>query len=388
MTGKKRRAKGEGGIYQRADGQWVGRVELPRGPDGQRRRVTRYAPTKKGVVVKLQQLRKEIDAGTYSGAPSPTVEQWMSYWLEHIAHPRLRPRTYATYAAAIRNQIVPHIGARKLEALSTEDVRYMHDKILETRSTRTCEVAHNILRRALADAMLEHPPKVARNVAAMVSKPRVVGATRPALTAAQARTLLQSSYATRDPMFSRWVVALLTGMRQGEALGLTWDRVNFAQQTLDLSWQLQQVKRDIPAGPDLIRLTGRFALVPPKTVTSRRLIPMTRAVAEALTVHAETFAAPNPHNLVWITDAGHPIGSSQDTAAWYAALETAGLPRVPLHSARHTTATLLGDLGIEESVRMAVLGHSSVASSRLYTHVDLTAARAALGRLDEIAPGR
>lgn len=385
MPTRKRRAKGEGSIYQRGDGLWVGRVEFPKGPDGSRRRVTRYARTKKGVVVKLQQLRKALDEGTYSGAPSPTIDQWMTYWLDHIARARLRPRTYDSYASVIRQQIVPHIGARRLEHLSTEDVRWMHDHILATSSTRTCEIAHNLLSHALDDAMREHPPKVSRNVAAMVTKPRVTGATRPALTAAQARTLLQSSYAANDRMFSRWVVALLTGMRQGECLGLQWSRVHFDTGVIDLALQLQQVARDLPDSPDLIRLHGRFALVPPKTVTSRRLVPMTRAVAEALAEHHQ-HAASNPYDLVWATGAGLPIGSRQDTAAWYAALETAGLPRVPLHSARHTTASLLRDLGVEESVRMQVMGHSSTAAARIYTELNLTNARAALDKLDSIAP--
>lgn len=382
---RRRRAKGEGGIYRRADGQWVGAVELPKGPDGRRRRVFRYGPTKNTVVVKLQQLRREIDAGTYTGAPSPSVEQWLTYWLDNIARDRLRPRTYATYRAAVHRQIIPYIGARRLEDLTTEDVRTMHARILETRSSRTCEVAHNILSKALQDAMLEHPPKVGRNVAAMVHKPRVVGAQRPALTAPQARTLLQSSYAAGDPMFARWVMALLTGARQGECLGLQWSRVHFDSGVIDLSLQLQQVALDVPDSPDIVRLHSRFALVPPKTVTSRRLVPMTRAVAEALAAHRET-APFNPWGLVWTTPAGLPIGSGRDTAAWYAALERAGLPRVPLHSARHSTATLLRDLGVEESVRMQVMGHSTTAAARIYTEANLTSARAALEKLDGIAP--
>ncbi len=92
-------------------------------------------------------------------------------------------------------------------------------------------------------------------------------------------------------------------------------------------------------------------------------------------------APPNPHGLVWARPDGRPIDPKDDRAAWYAALEAAGLPKVTLHVARNTTATLLLEEGVDARVVQEILGHSDIAMSRAYQHVSTTLAGQALAGL-------
>src|SRR5690625_1863765 len=88
-----------------------------------------------------------------------------------------------------------------------------------------------------------------------------------------------------------------------------------------------------------------------------------------LTRYKKEFAREHPHDLVFLREDGHPTPPRQDLANWKATLKEAGMPDEPLHSARHTTATLLFELAIPEQVRMAILGPSYATVTQVYTHV-------------------
>jgi integrase len=93
--------------------------------------------------------------------------------------------------------------------------------------------------------------------------------------------------------------------------------------------------------------------------------------------------------LVWTREDGRPILDRSDTAAWRDTLVAAGIYAVneeapTLHVARHTLATVLQARNVPEPVRMAIMGHSSVAAHRGYAHVDQTLTRAALGELGKL----
>ncbi len=206
-------------------------------------------------------------------------------------------------------------------------------------------------------------------------------------------------------------MSLLTGARQSECLGLTWDRVDLKEGTLDIAWQLYQLPAAhgclsedgeptcgrvrvsycpkarllLPEGVfDVVMLEGVYALLSPKSIASTRMIPAPPPLVDALRVHRKaTLARPNPHGLVWTTPTGRPIARRLDSEAFDAMLRAAGVTDVPLHAARDTTATLLLELGVDAKVIQSVLGHASAATTRGYQHVRLDLARQALDGLGE-----
>lgn len=400
------RQKGTGSITQRqTDGMWVARVELP--SDGTaRRRKTLVRKKKADAVAALRQMLKDLEKSGDLITASPTVEQWMHQWLERIAKPRLRPNVYTGYAGQVERYIIPSIGKVRLDKLTPQHVRRMHEYVVDDgkRSTTTALQAHSVLRRALGDAVKEG--RVTRNVATLTDAPRKAVTTRDALDADQARTLLLS--VAGDPaMATHWSVALLAGLRQGERLGLTRGQIDLDAGIITVSWQLKRIrwehgckkpcgkKRgadcpdrriDIPAGQEARQIYGALWLMRPKTRAGWRQVPIAPPLHQVLTRYlvGKTLTA---DSLIFTND-GRPIDPSRDSAAWDAALKAAGLPDVVLHSARHTTATLLHALGADEQTRMQILGHSSATVTAGYTHLSNAITADAMGKLGALLDPR
>ncbi len=402
---KPRRTKGDGALYKRADGMWLGRVELPPGEGNKRRYKYVSSKDRNAAIRELKKLRAEVDAGRIPVTGSTTVQKWLDHWLQTIHGPKLRPGTRDDYARTIRLHINPHIGGRRLDKLTPAHVRQMHTAI---ESSRTAQLAHVILQRALKDAGREG--MLSRNVAEIADKPAHTVAQREPLTAEQAKQLLRSAIDTKDPMATRWAAAFLIGARLGELLGLQWSRTDLGAGIVDLAWQLQDLEQSHGCGPrhsdgswpcgrqrvgycparhwDLPRgfehqiLHRSLALTRPKTKAGTRIVPVPAPLWAMLQQHPH--GEVNPHDLVWHHADGRPIHPRDDYDNWQAALKTAGLPPAPRHVARHTTATLLLQAGVPEEIRMAILGHSSVTATRGYAHIDQALTRKAMTALDDL----
>ena len=395
------REKGTGSIFQREqDGMWVARLELP--SDGtKRRRKTIVRKNKADAIAALREAKKDLERAGDLATSSPTVEQWMNQWLDRIAAPRLKPNTLVAYRGSATRYIVPSIGNVRLDKLTPQHVRKMHDYARQGRSSTTALQAHRVLAKALTDA--EREGRVTRNVATLVDAPAKAHAVRDALDADQARTLLVST--AGDPLHAAmWSVALLAGLRQGERLGLTRDAVDLDTGMLTVSWQLQRLKWehgcdgtcgkkragscpqrkvDIPAGQEAHQIHGGLWHLRPKSRAGWRQVPVAPLLHEVLTRYLDDHQ-PGDRGLIFTRPDGHPIDPSDDTAAWDQSLRDAGLPDVVLHSARHTTATLLHALGADEQTRMQILGHSSATVTAGYTHIANSITADYMGRLGDL----
>lgn len=404
-----RRMRGEGGVYQRADGMWAGSVDLG-WVGGKRKRRVVYGKTQSEALKKLQQARREIEAGRIDTA-SLTVEKWLRYWLDEIAAKKVKPRTLNTYRSYVEQHLTPAVGKKRLDRLTPEHVREMHRQVLAGHSSTTALHAHRILHTALEAAVREGAGGAIRNVAHLVEAPRRRRETRGGLTVIEAKQVLTA--AGDGPLASRWWAALLTGARQGELLGLRWEYVDLDRGVIDLAWSLQRVpythgcattrpahgkpwpcghrfgadctdpKIVLPAGMENVPLDGNIYLLRPKTSGSRRVVPLLPAMVAALKLHRQTDTTPNPHDLVWHRTDGRPYNPKLDLDAWNALLETAGVAHVTLHEARNTTATLLLEANVDPHVIASILGHSDIVTTRGYQKVSLDLARVAVAGLGE-----
>lgn len=347
MTG--RGIKGEGSMYQRAsDGRWVGVVDLG-WVGGRRVRKTVSAPTLRELRPKFKALKRQTDQGVL--ADDMTVEQWLAYWVQDVAD--VRQRTRDGYRGYITTWLVPQLGKYRLDRLRPEHIRALHKAMeKEGKSDATRRQAHAILRSALAAALLER--KIEWNPA-QVTKPPPVGKThRKPLTLEQALQVIASLDAHRDPAAaSRWLCALLEGVRQGEALGLRWEDVDLDGHRLHIRQAIQRQK-------------GRgLVVVEPKSATSKRGIPMLDPVHYALTQHAQA----GTEGYVWGGPA--PLDPRRDWQAWRDMLDAAGVPGVALHAARNTTASLLDRAGVSMKVISEILGHAQISVTQsAYVHGD------------------
>lgn len=390
------RAKGEGAIFQRKDGMWVGSIETGYDAAGRRRQKRVYSKDYRTLVAKLDAAKADVAEG-YNLDRTMTVAKWLDYWLPHVHKERIRPGTYRDYGHTVNN-IATTIGQHRLVDLTPAHVRTMHTLI--GKGERRAQKAHVVLHKALKDAVAEGLIK--RNVADVVDAPEVVPNERAALSVEQVRKALAVAAEHRSIMEeTRWMFAFLTGTRQGETLGMTWDRVNLVDGAVDITWQLQQLRRahgcgeksgntwpcgrkngghctnpkwDTPVKFEYIPLHASLALTRPKSKAGKRWVPLIEPLRQALIDLKAADVGPNPHNLVFHRANGSPVIPTDDSKAWHALLRDAGIigenETMPLHTTRHTAATVLRAAGADEQTRMEILGHNSPEVTRVYAHAD------------------
>lgn len=386
MTPRKRRQYGSGSIYQRAsDGRWFGAYDVGFKKDGSRDRRTVSAKTEVEAKRKLEKKIRELGAGRATTSSNATVKTWAERWLEETAK-HVTPNAHGTDRAAV-GWITETIGHRRLDRLVPDDVRAVSDAVVAAgNSTSTAARYHGTLRRILTAAQVEGYD-VPSNVLLVKGRTPDVS-DRAAMSIDEALAAL--AVASTLPHGSRWLAAFLQGARQGECLGLTWPRID--EDSLTLDWQLQplpyKVKRDrtsgfrVPDGYEKRQLEGRLHLVRPKSKAGWRVAPLVPMMADALD-RWRLLAPESPHGLVWPASDGSPANENDDRDEWWAIQEAAGIGHPEgrwyhVHEIRHAAATMLASLGVDEATRIAIMGHSSIASTRGYEHRDLTLIRSAL----------
>ncbi|WP_346533794.1 site-specific integrase [Micromonospora sp. DPT] len=249
----KKRANGQGSIYQRKDGRWAGAAYVLTA-DGTFKRVPIYGKSAEEVDAKLTEIKSRSNRGLPAEATGWTIVSYADYWIEHVAAPKLRPTTLDRYRSLITRYVVPAIGKRRLTALTPADVRLMLAKAAAARtagrkdqpederpnvSPRTVQQVHAVLRAMLSQAVREE--LLARNVARLVQAPTPDREEIHPWTESEARTFLAAAKAHR--LHALFVVALALGLRRGELLGLRWSDVDLNAGQLRVWQTLQRVRR-------------------------------------------------------------------------------------------------------------------------------------------------
>lgn len=390
----KRREYKTGSLYQRKDGMWVGTLEAGWTVEGKRRRITISAKTEADAKKKLRDKRLQIEReGLPSASSRMTVKAWSEQWLA-VTQTQLRPKPWATDRSAVRQWIVPTIGHRRLDEITPADVRAVAQaQRAAGRSTSTAKRTHTTLTAMLRAAMIDGHQIPARVL--LVKSPEIAANDRDEMPVAELLLMLNAAHELL-PHWSRWFMQSLHGMRPAECLGLTWSAIDFNASAMVVEWQLQAlpyVDRKnkalgfrVPDGYEARRLVDAYHLTRPKTKKGHRVIPLVPAMRQAL-LDWRDVAPETPLDLVWPAISGRPAREKDDLAEWYALQDTVGV-RHPtgrhfyIYEARHGLATRLMEEGVDEHVITAIMGHSSIVTSRGYMHANQ---RHALEAMEKVA---
>jgi integrase len=244
-------------------------------------------------------------------------------------------------------------------------------KLQEGLSPTTVRSIHLRLHHALKDAL--RLGLAAVNVSEKVSPPRAAHHEMQTLSEEQARQFLQAAAGER--FYVLYVLALTTGMREGELLALRWQDVDLEQALLQVRLTIQESRRQGEHG----NLIGMYILVEPKTAKSRRRISLAPIAVSALRAHRKRQneerlrlgpAWDTTYDLVFPNSIGRLMDPRNFLLLFRRILTRAGLPRLRFHDLRHTAATLLLRRGINPKVVAEMLGHASVRITLdIYSHV-------------------
>ncbi len=427
---RSKRGNGEGSIWRRKDGRYAFAAYVLT-TAGTLKRVQGYAPSHDEARKRLTKLLEQSDQGIPVASVTWTVEQYLTYWLEHVVKPERRATTHRGYEVAVRRHLIPELGKKRLGKLMARDVRLAVTRIREAcqccrngwdeirevprccslkggkccasrLSVRSVQYIHAVLRNALQAAVREEI--IPRNVAKLVQVSTPDYEVNRGLTIDQARAVLEAAKGER--LHALFVLALCLGLRRGELLGLRWEDITMdpcracAGEGYAPDGAACEECEETGIGnaalevrQALQRIGGELRFVPPKTADSVRTIPLPNLCVVALCEHrvmqdreaADAWPNWREHGLVFPSRIGTPMEPDNLRRSWGRIREAAGLDGVRLHDTRHTCVSLLLALGVPPHVVREIVGHSDIeVTMTIYAHAALEDKRAALRKLGDV----
>ncbi|WP_137686224.1 site-specific integrase [Thermosporothrix hazakensis] len=343
--------------YDKDRDRWI--VAISHAP-GRRKKYS--FKTRSEAIKKKNELLRELEMGMLATGPQRKLGEYIEDWIDNVHKDKLRVSSYVKYKKLIK-YIVKELGHVSIQKLSPEQVQRFYAKMSrEGLSSKTVHSIHGVLHLALENAV--RWGYVARNVCDLVSPPRIVSREAVTLTLEQAHALFEKAKEYRLEVLL--VMAVVTGMRRGELLGLRWADIDFANSILS-------VRRTV----DYIAHYG-YVETEPKTKASRRQIALPSFLLRMLQEHRVKQLEQRlkqgdkwkDQDLVFPNLQGGYYSSRYLLKVFQKILQDAKLPHMHFHDLRHSAATLLLSMGVNMKVIQALLGHSNVSITLgLYSHL-------------------
>lgn len=364
------------------------RVELPRDPiTGKRKQRAEVFSTMKAAEAARNEWLAEIARGGAIDATKMTVGEYLVYWLETYAAHNVRITTLTGYRVCVKHRIIPALGSTPLVKLTVAQLQGFYGRLLTakradgrpgTLSPRTVRLTHSVLREALQHAV--EWGMIVRNVADATKPPRAVRPQVQVWDSEEAGRFLNA--AATESHHPLWVVAIMTGLRRGELLALSWSDV-------DLQAGMLHIRHTLTV------TTGIRALTPPKTKSGRRTIPLPPTCLAALREHRSRQLEARLAALSWsdrdavfTASNGEWLDPGNLSRAFTRLVKVAGVKRIRFHDMRHTSATLLLKQGVNPKVVSERLGHANIAITLdTYSHVLPSMQREAADALEAVLFG-
>jgi integrase len=374
----------KGHIRARGPGAWELKYDAGIDP-ATGRRITKYKTVrgaKRDAQRELRTVLTSIDGGTFTDPSKMMLAEWLRQWLAEAQHSVAR-KTLERYREIVELHLVPGLGAIPLAKLQAVHIQSYYGEALASGrrdgtgglSAQTVVHHDRVLNVALKRARSLR--LITGNPVEDVSRPKVARREIEVLEPAEAAVLLAAARGTH--MFPIIFLALATGLRRGEILGLRWSDVDLARRTLTVAQSLEQTA------------TGGLRFKAPKTKRSRRTVALSPALVEELQTHRAKQAADrlalgmgrDPAGLVFTRVDGDPIRPDGVTRMFAGIVKRAKVKPISFHGLRHTHATDLLRAQVHPKIASERLGHSSIAVTMdTYSHAILGLQEDAAQRID------
>ena len=372
----KKRGQNEGSIYQRKDGRWAAAFSTG---DGRRKSV--YGRTRSDAAQKLAEAQRAHHDGMLPGDGRLTVSAFATEWLEGVKA-SVRPKTAEAYEWAVGKHIVPRIGRMKIAKVQPVHLeRAYADMRSDGKAPKTIRSVHTTAHTMFGKAL--RLGLIPRNPASLADVPKVPRREPPNFDQADFKSFLVSAADQR--LEALFVLAVTSGARSGELLGLRWSDIELDSGLIHIRGALQLSR-------------GQFSLAEPKTTSSLRSLAISRVALDALRRHRTRQneealrvgpAWNNPWNLVFTNEVGGPLDRHNVLRRdLKPLLAGAGLPPLTFHNLRSVAGSLARDHGVPLPVVSHALGHSDISTTaRHYAHMIKGAERKVAAAFDEMAVG-
>jgi len=316
--------------------------------------------------------RLQEDGATPQGRDQ-RFDTFIKSWLDVTARQQVRQTTLENYERCV-GRCLEELGRIKLRSLTPQHLRVLYSKMRDAGlADTTIQTTHVIIKQALQQA--EDDGIIARNPARAV-KVKVERKEVDSLTAEEVKQFLEANASHR--LYPLWVFYFLTGVRRGEALGLTWDDIDLDARTFRIHRSLNKITGEGP----------KYG--PPKTAKSGQTLPLHPDVCTWLALHRlrqseERRGATlwQENNLIFCTKSGRPLDPPGVWLRFQEALKRAELRPLKLHSTRHSFASILYNQSGDIKLVQTFMRHSNIQTTgNIYTRVRPDTISNALKHLD------
>lgn len=353
-TKQRRRAKGEGSIYQRKDGRWVGKIPVMT-VNGKSTTRCVYGKTQRETLDKFNKMKRELSVNSRAlDTNKQTVEQFFKEWSSDLAINYLRPTTLELYARVFKNHILPSIGNIPIQKLNTFDVQRMVNQVYRrTSSSRQAHVAKNGVASMLNSA--HRLGLIINNPVRGVITPKYEVKEKELWNKDELKRFLAT--AETSPYYLIYQILGRYGLRRGEALGLR-------ARDIDLDNKCLHIRQQI------VPLNNHATIAELKTKASVRDLPLDDELFELL--KEAKAKVKEEDDLLFTTKNGTPIAPRNLYRDFCRVTDLANLKHIPMHSLRHMVACFMRDAGVDPKTVQVFLGHSTLEMTlRIYQHSNM-----------------
>ena len=370
-------AKGGGTIRKRSDGRWEARYTLGIDPKtGKQIQKSVYGKTQKEVRQKLTAITAEIDDGTYIPPDKTTVEQWLTIWLKEYMGDK-KYGTVRNYKNVCKYHIIPYIGRYRLSELKPYTIQALYNRLgreedgKKALSPKTIHNVHGVLSKALNQAVWNE--MIRSNPAQLTTRPRK---TRKEITTLSDEQIQKfGALVEQDNYRAILKFILFSGVRESEAIGLTWDCIDFDRGTIRIYRQM--LKRTKEAGgytlASLKNDKERLLTPPPMLMTmlkEQKREQVERRMKAGPAWHGWNSVEEQKTWFVFTTEFGDHYCPQTVYAHFKKIARQIGAEKANVHSLRHTYAVLCLQNGDDVKTVQSNLGHATAAFTLdVYGHV-------------------
>ena len=367
-----RRSKNEGTIYKKTvirNGKkytyWEAQVTTGHDPGtGSRIRKTFSGSTQKEVRLKMQEAAIAVQKGEYFEPSKATLSEWIDIWLKDFT-PNIKYQTKKTYTSQCNNHIKPALGATPISELTTAQIQSFYNTLENSKtgkplSPKSVKNTHTVLSKCLNVAV--RLGYIKYNPASMTEHEKIPKPNIVPLSNDEIKLFL--SELEKETFSDLYKTIIFTGLRKGEATGLTWDCIDFETHTLTINKQLQ--RRPIK--------DGGYTIAPVKSDRIRTLIASPYVIEALLRQKAKQDHDKEENKSIWSylkDDSGkdvrlvftNPDGSPINPKAVYLhynkIAKRLNFDATRVHDLRHTFAVLSLQNGDDYKTIQDNLGHAS-----------------------------
>lgn len=387
-----KRGNGEGCIRKTSKGYWEARITDGYNADGSQHFKTFGGKSRAIVAERLNEFIANRDKFNPEVVVKYTVEEWLNLWYESYVIDNVRIATRVSYEGIIKNHLIPNIGRIKLVNLKKVDIENMYRKLINEKALKikTVKNIHFVLHKALQEAFERE--YVTRNVASISKVPTMKSLNQKRkeieiYSVDEQKKLIE--VAKQDKVYGYVVImALYSGMRKGEILGLQWDDIDFKNKLINVDKQVSRLKDYSENATSKTKLGIEYYT---KTNNSTRKIPLSDSLVFILK-QLKNFQEENKkvfgnlyydYNMVFCKEDGYYLDPDTVLEKYHKLADKANVKRCTFHALRHTFATRALESGMDIKVASNILGHSNVYFSLdTYTHALLENKNSAMKKLD------